>query len=113
MTGGNVVKIGEVPAICQTCSDGLVNYSINVEINRRLLMKAMTWIVSIGQVVPHEVVGMVITQKHLGMWSKDIIDKSHLLAYVWKKADGQRPFSCSGFDYAEEKFLSNLPCNIF
>jgi Uncharacterized conserved protein (DUF2088). len=55
----DVVKIGEVPAeFVREVSEGLMDESIDVEVNRRLLDDSYDLIISIGQVVPHEVVGM-------------------------------------------------------
>ena len=55
----DVVKIGEVPGeYIKEISEGLVDEPIDVEINRILLDKSYDLIISIGQVVPHEVVGM-------------------------------------------------------
>ena len=55
----DVVQIGEVPAsFVKEVSEGQLDYAIEVEVNRRLLDPSYDLIVSIGQVVPHEVVGM-------------------------------------------------------
>lgn len=111
----DVVKIGEVPAdFVRHVSDGLVDYSINVEINRRLLDESYDLIVSIGQVVPHEVVGMANYTKNIlvGCGGKDIIDKSHFIGAVYgmERLMGKDHSPVRKvFDYAEEKFLSNLP----
>lgn len=110
-----VVKIGEVPFdFVKEVSGGLVDYSIDVEINRRLLDESYDLILSIGQVVPHEVVGMANYTKNIlvGCGGKDIIDKSHFLgaAYGMEKMMG-RDYSPvrKVFDFAEERFLSKLP----
>jgi nickel-dependent lactate racemase len=111
----HVVKIGEIPSdYVRQVSGGLVDYSINVEVNRRLLDQSYDLILSIGQVVPHEVVGMANYTKNIlvGCGGKDIIDKSHFLgaAYGMEQMMG-RDYSPvrKVFDYAEERYLSKLP----
>ena len=53
----DVVKIGEVPGdFVSEVSEGIVNTPIDVEVNKRILDKSYDLIISVGQVVPHEVV---------------------------------------------------------
>jgi nickel-dependent lactate racemase len=111
----DIVKIGEIPSdFVKEVSEGLIDYSIEVEVNKRLMDKAYDLIISIGQVVPHEVVGMANYSKNIfvGCGGKSIINKSHFLGAVcgMEKVMG-KDFSPvrKVFDYAEEKFLSNLP----
>ena len=55
----DIVKLGEVPAeFVAEVSEGLMTNAIDVEVNRRLVEGNYDLILSIGQVVPHEVVGM-------------------------------------------------------
>ena len=62
----DVVKLGEVPAdFVSEVSDGLVNTKIDVEVNRRIVDPSYDLIISIGQVVPHEVVGMANYSKNI------------------------------------------------
>jgi nickel-dependent lactate racemase len=111
----DIVKIGEVPgSYVSEVSGGLLDYSIDVEVNRRLIDPSYDLIVSVGQVVPHEVVGMANYNKNIfvGCGGKDIINKSHMLGAVYgmEKVMG-RDFSPvrKVFDYAEEHFLKNAP----
>lgn len=110
-----IVKIGEVPAdyVAQV-SGGLVRYPIDLEVNRRLMDKDYDLIISIGQVVPHEVVGMANYSKNIfvGCGGKDIINKSHFLgaAYGMERIMGRDGSPVRKvFDYAEEKFLADMP----
>jgi nickel-dependent lactate racemase len=111
----DVVKIGEIPSdYVRQVSGGLVDYSIDVEVNRRLLDQSYDLILSIGQVVPHEVVGMANYTKNIlvGCGGKDIIDKSHFLgaAYGMEQMMGRDHSPVRKvFDYAEERYLSKLP----
>ena len=60
----DVVQVGEVPAAFLTeVSEGLVNEAVPVEVNKRILDPSYDLILSIGQVVPHEVVGMANRNK--------------------------------------------------
>lgn len=111
----DVVKIGEVPGeFVSHISQGLLNYSIDVEVNRRLLDPEYDLIVSIGQVVPHEVVGMANYTKNIlvGCGGKGMIDKTHFLGAVYgmERLMGRDHSPVRQvFDYAEEHFLSELP----
>jgi nickel-dependent lactate racemase len=110
-----VVRIGEVPAdFVSEASGGLVSYPIGVEINRRLLDKSYDLIISVGQVVPHEVVGMANYSKNIfvGCGGVDIINKSHFLgaAYGMERMMGRDNTPVRKvFDYAEEHFLKEIP----
>jgi len=111
----DVVTLGEVPAeFVSSVSEGLVNDPIRVEVNRRLLDPAYDLILSVGQVVPHEVVGMANYSKNIfvGCGGSQMINASHMLGAVYgmERVMG-RDFSPvrKVFDYAQEHFLSALP----
>ena len=111
----DVEQVGVVPGdFVSQVSEGLLDYSITVDINREILNGGYDLILSVGQVVPHEVVGMANYTKNIvvGCGGKDIIDKSHFLGAVYgmEKMMG-RDYSPvrKVFDYAEENFLKDLP----
>lgn len=111
----DVVKIGEVPAeFVSEVSEGLVNSKIDVEVNKLLLDKSYDLIISIGQVVPHEVVGMANYSKNIfvGCGGSSMINSSHMLGafYGMERIMG-KDFSPvrKVFDYAQENFLSEIP----
>ena len=111
----DVVKIGEVPAaFVSEVSEGLVNSSIDVEVNKRLLDPTYDLILSIGQVVPHEVVGMANYSKNIfvGCGGSSMINSSHMLGafYGMERIMG-RDFSPVRrvFDYAEQNCLAHIP----
>lgn len=111
----DVVKIGEVPgSFVEEVSEGLVKTPIDVEVNRRLLDKSYDAIFSIGQVVPHEVVGMANYSKNIfvGCGGSSMINASHMLGafYGLERIMG-KDFSPvrKVFDYAEEHFLAEIP----
>lgn len=111
----DVVKIGEVPAeFVSDVSEGLVNEKIDVEVNRHIVSGDYDLIISVGQVVPHEVVGMANYSKNIfvGCGGSSMINSSHMLGafYGLERIMG-RDFSPVRrvFDYAEEKFLTEVP----
>ncbi len=111
----DVVKLGEVPAeFVREVSGGKLDFSIEVEIDPRLLDSKYDVIISIGQVVPHEVVGMANYTKNIlvGCGGKGMIDKTHFLGAVsnMEQLMGRDHSSVRKvFDYAEEHFLKDLP----
>ncbi len=111
----DVVKLGEVPAeFVNDVSEGLVNSKIDVEVNRLIMDKSYDLIVSIGQVVPHEVVGMANYSKNIfvGCGGSSMINSSHMLGafYGMERVMG-KDFSPVRlvFDYAQKEFLADLP----
>ena len=111
----DVIKIGEVPSdFVGRVSEGLVNTKIEVEVNKLVMDKSYDLIISIGQVVPHEVVGMANYSKNIfvGCGGASMINSSHMLGafYGMERIMG-KDFSPvrKVFDYAQEHFLNDLP----
>ncbi len=111
----DVVKIGEVPAsFVSEVSEGLVNTGVDVEVNRLIMDPSYDLILSIGQVVPHEVVGMANYSKNIfvGCGGSSMINSSHMLGafYGMERIMG-KDFSPVRrvFDYAQENFLADVP----
>jgi nickel-dependent lactate racemase len=73
--------------------DSVVDYDYPVQANRTLVEGGFDAILSIGQVVPHEVVGMANHSKNIfvGTGGKEAIDKSHFMgaAYGMEKMMGR------------------------
>ena len=111
----DVEKVGVVPAeYVNEVSEGLVNEPIDVEVNRRLLDPSYDLILSVGQVVPHEVVGMANRNKNIfvGCGGSSMINSSHMLGafYGLERVMGKDHTPVRNvFDYAEEHFLSHIP----
>lgn len=111
----DIVKIGQIPGdYVGSVSDGLIDYPIDVQVNKRLIDKSYDLIISVGQVVPHEVIGMANYNKNIfvGCGGKDIINKSHFLGAVYgmEKIMGRDHSPVRKvFDYAEEKFYKASP----
>lgn len=62
-------------------SGGVADYDWPVQVNRNLIEDSWDLIISVGQVVPHEVAGMANYTKNtlVGIGGKECIDKSHYL----------------------------------
>jgi nickel-dependent lactate racemase len=110
-----VTKIGEVPAsFVREVSEGLMDEPMDVEVSDYILDPSYDLILSIGQVVPHEVVGMANYTKNIvvGCGGSRFINCSHMLGafYGMERIMG-RDYSPvrKVFDYAQENFLSKLP----
>ncbi len=107
-------QVGEVPGkLIQEWSGGLVDYSVRIEVNN-LLFAGYDLILSVGQIVPHEVVGMANYTKNIvvGAGGADIINKSHFLgaAYGMERMMGRIETPVRRlFNYAVETFLRELP----
>lgn len=110
-----VVKLGEVPGdYIAKISEGIWTEPISVEINRRVMDPCYDLIISIGQVVPHEVVGMGNYSKNLfvGVGGNDMINKSHLLGafYGLERILGRDHSPVRElFDYSLQRFLGDRP----
>ena len=79
---GGLVELARVPAdFVREVSEGCVDYDWPAQTNRMLVEGGFDRIISIGQVVPHEVVGMANHAKNIfvGAGGKEGIDKSHFL----------------------------------
>jgi nickel-dependent lactate racemase len=110
----DVVEMGIIPSdFIEEVSEQKLNYSIKVEINKHLLSE-FDVIISIGQVVPHEVVGMANGNKNIlvGVGGSDMINKSHFLGacYGMERIMGRIDTPVRAIlDYANEIFLEGLP----
>ncbi|MDO5022906.1 MAG: lactate racemase domain-containing protein [Eubacteriales bacterium] len=110
-----IVKIGEVPSsFVKEVSEGIMEISVPVEINRALLDKSYDLILSIGQVVPHEVVGMANQSKNLfvGVGGAGMINTSHMLGafYGMERMMGRDHSPVRKvLDYASEHFIKDIP----
>jgi len=94
-------------------SNGKVDYTVGVEVNK-MLFDDYDMILSVGQVVPHEVVGMANYTKNVvvGAGGADIINKSHFLGAVAGIEDilGKTESPVRRlFNHAVKTYLSELP----
>jgi nickel-dependent lactate racemase len=111
----DIVKIGEVPGgYIREISEGLMNESVDVEVNSELLDTTYDLVISIGQVVPHEVVGMANYSKNIfvGCGGVNMINRTHMLGAVYgmERIMGRDHAPVRKvFDYAEKNFAGRIP----
>lgn len=111
----DVMTLGEVPAeYIRDISEGKVDFSWPAQVNRLLVEGGFDLILSIGQVVPHEVVGMANYNKNIlvGTGGSEGINKSHYIGAVYgmERMMGKSDTPVRRvFNYATEKYLKDLP----
>jgi nickel-dependent lactate racemase len=111
----DVITLGEVPAeFVSEVSEGLVNYAWPVQVNKLLAGGGHDLILSVGQVVPHEVAGMANYTKNIfvGTGGQESINKSHFLGAVFgmERMMGRSDTPVRKvLNYAAEHFASHLP----
>jgi len=111
----DVETLGEVPAeFVREQSEGKLNYSWPAQVNRLVSRGGFDLILSIGQVVPHEVIGMANYNKNIlvGTGGPDGINRSHYLGAVYgmERIMGRAENPVRNvLNYAAEHFLNNLP----
>jgi len=82
----DITTLGEVPAeYVSEVSNGKVKYTWPAQVNKLLADGGHDLILSIGQVVPHEVIGMANYNKNIfvGTGGSEGINKSHFLGAVY------------------------------
>jgi nickel-dependent lactate racemase len=80
-----VSTLGEVPgSFVSHVSDGKVDYAVPCQVSREIGSGTWDRIISIGQLVPHEVIGIANHSKNVfvGTGGKESIDRSHFLGAV-------------------------------
>lgn len=111
----DVVTLGEVPGeFIKQVSEGAVDYPWPAQVNKLLVDGGFDLILSLGQVVPHEVVGMANYNKNIfvGTGGSEGINKSHFIgaAYGMEKMMGRADTPVRKvFNYASENFAAHLP----
>ncbi len=107
--------LGRVPAdFVEQVSEGKVSYDWPAQVNQLLVKGNYDLILSIGQVVPHEVVGMANYNKNVfvGTGGVEGINKSHFLgaAYGMERMMGRADTPVRKvLNYASENFAGDLP----
>ncbi len=111
----DVVTVGRVPAsYVEEVSEGKLHYDWPAQVNKLLLEDDIDLILSIGQVVPHEVVGMANYTKNLfvGVGGSEGINKSHFIgsSYGMERLMGRPGGPVRAvFEYARQHFIPQLP----
>ncbi|MCG8309130.1 MAG: lactate racemase domain-containing protein [Cytophagales bacterium] len=111
----DVITLGEVPAeFVKKVSEGRVDYPWPAQVNKLLVEGGHDLILSIGQVVPHEVIGMANYNKNIfvGTGGVEGINKSHFIgaAYGMERIMGRAVNPVREImNYASEHFAQDLP----
>jgi nickel-dependent lactate racemase len=111
----DVVTLGTVPAeFVKEVSEGAVDFPWPAQVNKLLRDGGFDLILSIGQVVPHEVVGMANYNKNIfvGTGGSEGINKSHFIgaAYGMERMMGHADTPVRRvFNYASDNFANHLP----
>lgn len=111
----DVITLGMVPAeFVKEVSEGAVDFPWPAQVNKLLRDGNFDLILSIGQVVPHEVVGMANYNKNIfvGTGGVEGINKSHFVgaAYGMERMMGHADTPVRRiFNYASDHFVDDLP----
>src|ERR1700761_8211668 len=111
----DVETLGEVPAeFIERQSEGKLNYAWPAQVNRLIAQGGFDLILSIGQVVPHEVIGMANYNKNIliGTGGRESINRSHYLGAVFgmERIMGRASNPVRQvLNYASDKFLKSIP----
>ncbi len=99
----DTIRLGYVPAeVCSEISGGLFPEKIDVEVNHLLFDGGYDLILSVGQVVPHEVVGMANYSKNI------FVGKSHMLSAICGMEQALGVMNSPArklYDYAQQHFI--------
>jgi nickel-dependent lactate racemase len=111
----DIETLGEVPAeFIREQSEGKLSYAWPAQVNKLISRGGFDLILSIGQVVPHEVIGMANYNKNIlvGTGGRDGINRSHYLGAVYgmERILGRAVNPVRNvLNYASDHFLGNLP----
>jgi nickel-dependent lactate racemase len=110
-----LATLGEVPAdLIKKVSEGKLDFSWPAQVDRLLVEGGFDLILSVGQVVPHEVIGMANYNKNvfIGTGGSEGINKSHYLGAVYgmERIMGRADTPVRRvLNYASEHFAKHLP----
>ncbi len=111
----DVVTLGEVPkSYIEEISENKVSFGLPIEVNKEIIDPKYDLILSIGQVVPHEVIGMANYNKNIfvGAGGAKGINKSHFLgaAFGMERIMGRamNPVR-KALNYGSDHFTGHLP----
>jgi len=109
------VTLGQVPGdFIEQQSEGRLHYAWPAQVNRHIVQDGYDLVLSIGQVVPHEVIGMANYNKNIliGTGGRDSINRSHYLGAVYGMerimGKAQNPVRAV-LNYAADRFLKQVP----
>ena len=111
----DIVTLGTVPAeLVEKLSEGKLSWPWKAQVNKRLASGDYDLILSLGQVVPHEVIGMANYNKNIfvGTGGSEGINRSHYLGAVYgmERIMGRADSPVRAImDYAQEHFIADIP----
>ncbi|MDH7598053.1 MAG: lactate racemase domain-containing protein [Sedimentisphaerales bacterium] len=111
----DLVTLGQVPSdFIRQVSEGRLEYPWPAQVNRILVEGGFDLVLSIGQVVPHEVAGMANYNKNIfvGIGGSEGINKSHFLGAVYgmERIMGRADTPVRKvLNYASDHFAKDLP----
>jgi nickel-dependent lactate racemase len=111
----DIETLGEVPSdFIRDQSEGKLSYAWPAQVNRLISQGGFDLILSIGQVVPHEVIGMANYTKNIliGTGGRESINRSHYLGAVYgmERIMGRADNPVRNvLSYASDHFLRHLP----
>jgi nickel-dependent lactate racemase len=111
----DIETLGEVPSeFIREQSEGKLSYAWPAQVNKLLSQGGFDLILSIGQVVPHEVIGMANYNKNIlvGTGGREGINRSHYLGAVYgmERIMGRAVNPVRNvLNYASDHFLKHLP----
>ncbi len=112
---GGCVTVDEVSAQdVKRLSNGAADWAIPIELNTMLMRDNWDWIINIGHVVPHEVLGFANGNKNyfIGLGGKETICTSHMMAACCGIENNLGTLvtpTRAVFDLAEDQLLGELP----
>lgn len=112
----STVSLGKIPKdiVAEITENQFIEDIIEVEVNKELVEGKYDLMISIGQVVPHEVVGMANYTKNIfvGCGGRQMINKTHMVSAICgiEKTMG-RDFAATRrlYDYSEQNFTQKIP----
>jgi nickel-dependent lactate racemase len=111
----DIETVGTVPSeFIREVSEGKLDYDWPAQVNRLISQGGFDLILSIGQVVPHEVIGMANYNKNIlvGTGGREGINRSHYLGAVYgmERIMGRADNPVRRvLNYASDNFLKHLP----
>jgi nickel-dependent lactate racemase len=112
---GPLAHLGEVPSeFIEAESEGQLHFSVNWDVNRLLLEVPWDRIISIGQLLPHEVSGISNHSKNIlvGLGGPEAIHKTHYFSAVFGRerimGRVESPLR-NVFNHMSDHFLRGLP----
>jgi nickel-dependent lactate racemase len=111
----DIETLGEIPAaFIREQSEGKLDYAWPAQVNKLISQGGFDLILSLGQVVPHEVIGMASFTKNIliGTGGREGINRSHYLGAVYGMerimGRAENPVRVV-LNYAADQFLRHLP----